>query len=304
MKRRGFTVIELVFVLAGVVILVVVGFVGLGIMMPAMGTAKATARQLVDATQIRGIGQAFTIWAGNNDDMYPLPSKIDLKDATVADVGRAKDTTGNIMSMLVNDGSIIADMLVSPAESNSKISAYTMYEVEQPTGAVDPNNALWDPKLTGDFTRTAGGHISYAHLIPVGERLKMWSPTYKASEAVLGNRGPQVASTTRNGANTTTAFANPTSNTLLIHASGTGGWSGNIAYNDNHVDFHSDLYTHNANVGATSLHNPLTDTAEDGTVTQHHDVLFHDEEGYDSNLFLGIFNAAGETEAEYNAIWD
>lgn len=64
----------------------------------AAATAKAKQRQIKDATQIRGIHQG--IWAQNNADKYPLPSEVDKSDMTVADRGKLKDTTSNIMSLL------------------------------------------------------------------------------------------------------------------------------------------------------------------------------------------------------------
>src|SRR5688572_21427947 len=77
---------------------------------------RAGARRAKDAAQLRGIGQSFIVWAQNNQDLYPLPSKVDAANATVAQAGRAKDTTANIFSLLIFNGFLPAEMLVSPAE--------------------------------------------------------------------------------------------------------------------------------------------------------------------------------------------
>jgi prepilin-type N-terminal cleavage/methylation domain-containing protein len=289
--RRGFTIIELVVVVIVVVVLV-------GLLLPAITVPnRRIPHQLRDATQVRGIGQAMFIWAGNNDEKYPLPSTLDVNNATVPELGRAKDTTANIFALLVDDGSITPQLLISSDERNENISAYEDYETRFPAGAVDPENAIWDPKLTADFTSPGGGNISFAHLIPVGERLDMWASTSKAHEAILSNRGPEMASVSRANSKVTTRFGDPESLTTQFYRSSKNAWSGNIAYNDNHVVYANNLYTHNKNIGTSSDHRTLTGTED-------HDVLFADEEGFESNLFLGIFTTAGETKEDYTAIWD
>ena len=213
--RRGFTIIELIVV----VVVILVLFVVAGIIIPSQGKRHGGHHQLKDATQLRGIGQAMFIWAMNNDDKYPLPSVIDVNNATVAELGRAKDTTANIFSPLIDDGSVTAELCISPLENNERIVAYENYETEEPTAAIDPVKALWDPGFSADFTAEGGGNISYAHLIPVGERLDMWKITNKGDEAILSNRGPEMASINRADGNVVTGFTNPDTNTILFAGS-------------------------------------------------------------------------------------
>ena len=286
--RRGFTIIEMIVVLLAIVLIIL-------ILLPATGGSRSNP-QLKDATQQRGFGQAMFIWAGNNDDMYPLPSMIDVNNTTVAETGRAKDTTANVFSILIDDGSITAELCISPLEVNENIVAYEEYETEAPTAAVDPENALWDPAFSADFTSETGGNFSYAHLIPVGERLDMWSATSNPDEAILSNRGPEMASIERKGGDTITQFANPNTNTLLLMGS-KNSWAGNTVFNDNHVEYNSNVYVHGEKVKPMTTSRPLAGTED-------HDVLFADEIGFPSNQYLGIFTSAGETKAEYTAIWD
>jgi hypothetical protein len=83
-----------------------------------------------------------------------------------------------------------------------------------------------------------------------GSRRAKWTNTFQANEAILGNRGPAYTVALQNNnpisslvadTSTTQGFVNATpkgttSATLAIHG-GRTTWEGNIAYNDNHVNF-------------------------------------------------------------------
>ena len=103
--------------------------------------------------------------------------------------------------------------------------------------AANPAAALWDPAFRCDFLRQPGGNVSYAHLQPSDSRLSMWSDTFNASEAVLGNRGPAIAeSSTDDAGHTSVKLRKDKSKTFRIHGL-QSSWEGNIAYNDGHVNF-------------------------------------------------------------------
>ena len=291
MKNRWFTPIELAVLVAGLLILFPFAIV----LFSAL--SRPSTRQPNDSAHLRVLGSALALWADHNDGRYPLPSELDRDNSTVPELGRAKDTTANIMSILVFEGYIPSELLVSPQETNPKIDWYENYETELPQAAVDPERALWDPGFSADFTSEAGGNISYAHLIPVGERLEMWTNTGKSDEVIASNRGPEIASVERDAGDVTTQFVKPDSNTTFIHGEGTETWSGHLLYNDTHVVFEQDRYTHNG-----ISRNSGWDRKLGGT--EYHDVIFHDEEGFPSNHFLGIFTRAGETKEDYRAIWD
>jgi type II secretory pathway pseudopilin PulG len=282
---RGITAIELV-------VVIVIAIVAVGLLLPYLNRPHGNNRQLRDSTQIRGIHQGMVLWAQNNQDVYPLPSLIDLNDETVATSGRDKDTTANIFSILIYNNFISPEICVSPAETNPSIRVHETYAFSEPPTAVSPKMALWDPALKADFTSGKRGNVSYAHMLPANERLeKRWRNTWDATQAVVGNRGPEVKGfDVRDGKRVYTMPKK--SNTFLIHGGATT-WEGNIAYNDNHVSFETSIATE-------------TTTYKDGEGAERLDCLFLDETDDPSktNNFLGIFTTAGATKAEYGAIWD
>jgi len=289
-----------------VTLLIVAGFAGLLLFMlegsrhhhgPAYGRIK-------DATQLRGIQQAMILWAQNNRDRYPLPSELDAADLTINADPETKNTTGNILSVLVYAGFIPTEMLVSPLEVHPRIENHAAYEFYRPSLAADPAHALWDPTFHG--TPVPGfntfstpdspadvGNNSYAHALPFADRRDaVWKLTYDANQAILANRGPEITRLREFANGERKAVTRPDSNTLLIHASKTK-WEGNVAYNDGHVDFETRMNPDN-----------LTYKTADGT--QHTDFLFYDEPDDPTGL-NSLLVVIGRSAPERDALrywWD
>lgn len=230
--RRAFTAVEaLVVVTVCAVLLAIVVAVLIGA--PERGPRNG----LQDATMVRGTLQAIVLYAQGNQDRYPMPSELDVNNATIAtDDPRSKDTSANIMSILVWQGYIPTEILVSPGEVNASIAEYEDYEFDAPKAAADPDNALWDPAFPADFT-TGVGSLSYAHATPDA----LWKSTFNQNQAQLGNRGPEIRSVAYDSEGAPSAtLANPKTNTFLIHGSRTA-WEGAIGYADNHVKFENSM---------------------------------------------------------------
>ncbi len=293
--RRAFTLIDLAGILAAV-----------GIIIPLIcgqqEAAREAARRKKDETQVRGIHQGFVVWAQNNNDCYPLPSKIDIKDYTVTELGTDKDTTANIYSMMVYNGTVSTEIFISPVEASKNIQVYDKYEFDQPMKSAKPAMALWDPAFSVDFTGGNKGADSYAHLQPSGGRIKRWSNTFKAEEKILSMRGPEVAKVDKNeDGSIKVTLANPKSVTIGMYEVSTS-WSGNTAFNDNHVQFMKNVV---ANGKTISPDSKLT-TYKDADGKSWPDIFCHDEQDdpKSTNDYLGLFIKAGSKPADFKAIWD
>lgn len=284
--RRGLTWVDVV------VAVLLLGLI-VAMLLPAMfGRTHHHTRGLRDSTQIRGIHQGLILWANNNQDRYPLPSLVDKDGTTIAGEAEEKDTTANIISLMIFNGFFSPEICVSPAESNEAIRIFDKYQYADPAGAADPKKALWDPGFRADFT-SGEGNFSYAHAVLWGERKAGWRQSFDAGRPVLGNRGPQIAGVAKKKApEVKPTLVNPTSKTLLIHGPRTT-WEGNIAYDDNHVNFETSL-------------SPESVLYKDAEKKEWRDTLFFDEPDDPTglNAMLGIVVKSGKAREDWKLIWD
>ena len=286
-RHAGLTLVELLVVVMVLVVIILV-------LIPAIPSHHGNVRDLKDQTQIRAILQGMVIWAQNNQDDYPLPSRIDVENTTVVAIDTAKDTTSNVFSMLIYNGLVPTEMFVSPSEANGSVEEYRDYEFDSPSTAVFPDAALWDPAFhaspmaqfnIGTPSNPADiGNNSYAHALPVGKRRPLWGSTFVAEEVVIANRGPLIRAVTKAKPPRVDIDFDTKSNTLLIHGE-RDAWEGNVGFNDNHVDLVTRL-------------DPLEYV--DAGSTPWRDVLFFDEpdDAAGKNAYLGVWTVTGDTKEQ------
>lgn len=238
-SKPGFTLIELLVVIAIISILI-------GILLPALGEARDAARQLKDSVNIREVVGLMVVWGSSNEDDYPLPSRIDVNDATMDDdPSYLKNNTGNILSLLIQNG-MPSKILISPSEVNMQIQQDERYESALPIAAIDPSGAVFDPGFTGVPGEASGsgrgrgrrnggefGNTSYALLPPFGKRARRWQTTFESTDAIVANRGPRYVGGPGQWQLEPSVFGER-SNTLSIHGNGRQ-WNGNIGFADRHV---------------------------------------------------------------------
>lgn len=317
--RRGLTIVE-VLTIMGILLIVLVLVVGL--MLPPRGYCRCLPYTLRDASYLRSLHQSMVRWAAQNNDTFPLPSLVDMDDTTVANIGLAKDTTANIMSMMVWNGAVPPELLISPLEMNRRIVAYEDYAYDHPSAAIDPDRAHWDPSLSADFT-IGEGNVSYAHLMPSGDRRHAWRDTEDSTQVVLGSRGPQIESVRYEPNGAVTPFLTDDTSTTLQPVSRKarsscrrcdsrwrsgrpGTWNPVVAFNDNRVELLSSRFDRGSNdddFEPVAFRDDLPWlTRPDGTMFP--DLLTYDEPRHPGNTFLGIFTTAGEKPADFTPIWD
>ncbi len=228
-RRFGFTLIELLVVIAIIALLI-------GLLLPALARARKTARAMQCASQQRDIQKGMVFYGNANNDFYPVPEKINLAHSeSRPDAGHGHNSNANIMSVLIFNKLFEPKFAVDPGETNSGIREKTGYNYE-----TDKNNGttrgVWDNTFNGNFTEgfvlaTGACNVSYSMSQITGKRMRQqWiSSSQDGNYAVLSDRGP------KDGKHSDATLA------YLLHGT-TKVWTGNVAYNDNHVDRMSERF--------------------------------------------------------------
>ena len=271
--KRGFTLVELLVVMAIIALLI-------GLLLPALAKARAQAQLTKDQAQIKEVHQSWLVFSRELDGALPTPGLIDrLPDPLITEnngevPGRGEeDLTMNVTqylySVCIMRHYFTPQMVFSPTEPSGRVISkddyrFTYYD---PLGAnspctddnlVGPEDCYWDPTFDATLIDVTGlSNTSYAHMPIAGERKKRhWKDSMDSRFAMVGTRGVKDGSLDENE-----YYA---SVTLEFHG-GSKEWVGNVAFNDNHTERLDTFFPENLNYSI------------DGVVTP--DNIFNDQTG-------------------------
>jgi prepilin-type N-terminal cleavage/methylation domain-containing protein len=195
---RGFTLVELLVVIAIIALLI-------GLLLPALAKAQAAAKSIKDSTQINQIQKAFIIFSNDAEGKYPTPGLVnrlpfDIGGGNVQNLPGTgpedfgKNNTANLYSLMIARDFFNADILIGPTEVNPIVNEYKNYDFTDYNPASD---SYWDPDFKCNIDKKAGANdaicnSSYAHLTMIGERKKsFWRNTQNSARPIMGTRGPR-----------------------------------------------------------------------------------------------------------------
>lgn len=224
-RKRGFTLIELLVVMAIIALLI-------GLLLPALAKARAEAKRLKDATQIKQVHQSWLIYARQFDGIFPTPGLINRQEVNGTNYpGRgAEDNLVNdhraLYSACIMSNYFSPELCVGTTEPSGKVLVKDDYNWDDYSPI---NDKYWDDTFKAKLISLS--NVSYAQAPLAGKRKTTeWRETMNSLYAVVGNRGVEDGSLV--------ADEYESSITLQIHG-GRKQWNGNICYNDNHVGYHA-----------------------------------------------------------------
>ncbi|MDA1008539.1 MAG: prepilin-type N-terminal cleavage/methylation domain-containing protein [Planctomycetota bacterium] len=278
-RKQGFTLVELLVVMAIIAIL-------LGLLLPALNKARATARQVKDATQVGQVHKGWLTKAVDNaQGNFPLPGEINrlaFNGAQIpgrGNVDETKNSHASLLSYSVMQSLVSPKVLVSTGEVSGRVVECSNYDYSKYKPTTD---VYWDDvNFKTDLQGVCNTSYATMPLECTARRQREWKSSSNSKFAILSNRG------VINGL-LDNSYA--TSKTLEIHG-GKNEWEGNVVYNDNHTSFIRTFLPEGTSLigsGATAVP----------------DNIFASQATNKSDIFLTITSAAAACGTNHTYEWD
>lgn len=212
MKKKAFTLIELLVVISIIALLI-------GILLPALGAARRTARQMQNSTQVRGIQTGLVLYAQGNNTYYVGLNSSGAADNAMPSAGPF--TPVSRIQKLIQDNYFTLEYARSPSEAQTGTTSYALLHIDNASNAIltSTRNDEWKDTTNTEAVVISDRIVTKDGLIADGSGSTAVQ-TGIPSGGVFTNTGTGVRS----------IHTNP--------ASGTD-WRGSVGWNDNHVTFES-----------------------------------------------------------------